>query len=48
VCGIFFIAPSIFGFLTVTVAHLVWWLFIGIVFGGLGGLLAIKYLSLNQ
>jgi len=48
-CGIiFFLAPSIFDFLTVTVAQLVLWLFIGIVFGGLGGLLAIKYLDLNK
>jgi len=49
VCGtIFFMVPSIFGFLTVTVAQLVLWLLIGIVFSGLGGLLAIKYLNLNQ
>lgn len=49
VCGIiFFMVPSISGFLTVTVAQLAWWLLIGIVFSGLGGLLAIKYLNLNQ
>ncbi len=49
VCGIiFFMIPSLSGFLTVTVAQLVWWLLIGIVFSGLGGLLAIKYLNLNQ
>ena len=49
VCGvIFFVFPSIVGFLTVTVAQLVWWLFVGVVFSGLGGILAIKYLNLNE
>lgn len=45
---IFFIAPSISGFLTVTVAQLLWWLLVGVVFSGLGGILAIKYLNLNE
>jgi len=49
VCGlIFFIVPSISGFFTVTVAQLMWWLFVGVIFSGLGGILAIKYLDLNK
>lgn len=47
-CIVFFIVPSIAGFLTVTVAQLVWWLFVGVVLSGLGGILAIKYLNLNE
>ncbi len=49
VCGlIFFVVPSITGFLTVTVTQLLLWLFIGVALGGLGGMLAIKYLNLNE
>ncbi len=49
VCGIIFlIVPSIPGFFSVTVTHLAWWLLVGVIFSGLGGILAIKYLNLNE